>query len=128
MPTIEKSLRVLVVDDSRDVADAIGLLVEALGSHVSVTYDGKKALEVANSFRPDLMLIDLLMPGIGGCELVTRFREIPIFSRTRMVAITGQIVEEQESSAIKAGFDAVLIKPLGLKKLMAVLARGGKSP
>lgn len=127
MPTIEKSLRVLVVDDSRDVADAIGLLIEALGNQVSVTYDGGKALEVANVFRPDLMLIDLLMPGIDGCELVTRFRQIPIFSRTRMVAITGQIMEEQESSAIKAGFDAVLFKPLGLKEVMAVLARVGKA-
>jgi two-component system OmpR family response regulator len=60
MATREKTLRVLVVDDNRDGADAMGLLVE-----VHVTYGGTQALDVANAFRPDLMLIDLVMPENG---------------------------------------------------------------
>src|ERR1700691_1060163 len=89
MLTTEKTLRVLIVDDNRDGADALGLLVEELGSQVHVTYGGTKALEVATAFRPDLMLIDLLMPGMDGCSLVMRFRQIPAFTQTKIVAITG---------------------------------------
>src|SRR3984893_7642154 len=111
MPTTAKTIRVLVVDDNRDGADALGLLVEELGNQVHVTYGGTKALEVAAAFRPDLMLIDLLMPDMDGCGLVMRFRQIPAFAQTRIVAITGQKNNEHKSSALKAGFDAVLYKP-----------------
>ena len=68
MPTTEKTLRVLVVDDNRDGADSLGLLVEELGNQVHVTYGGTKALEVAAVFRPDLMLVDLVMPDMDGCR------------------------------------------------------------
>jgi CheY-like chemotaxis protein/uncharacterized protein YbcI len=122
MQTIEKTLRVLIVDDNRDGADALGLLVEELGNQVHVTYGGTSALEVAMAFRPDLMLVDLLMPGIDGCGLVVRFRQIPAFAKTKIVAITGQKGEEHKSSALKAGFDAVLFKPAGLTEIKAVLA------
>ena len=72
MPAAEKTLRVLIVDDNRDGADALGLLIEELGNQAHVTYGGAKALEVATAFRPDLMLVDLLMPGMDGCGLVSR--------------------------------------------------------
>ena len=74
MSTIEKSLRVLIVDDNRDGADALGLLVEALGNQVHVTYGGIQALDVATAFQPDLMLIDLVMPDIDGCDLAAQLR------------------------------------------------------
>src|SRR5271166_4752565 len=88
MPTTGSPLRVLVVDDNRDGADALGLLVEELGNQVHVTYGGAKALEVAEAFRPDLMLIDLLMPGMDGCSLVMRLRQNPVFAQTKIAAIT----------------------------------------
>lgn len=90
MPTIDKTLRVLIVDDNRDGADALGLLVEELGNQVHVTYGGAKALEVATAFRPNLMLVDLVMPGMDGCDLVKRLRRIPAFTQTKIVAITGE--------------------------------------
>ena len=61
-----KILRVLVVDNNRDGADALGLLVEELGNQVHVTYGGTQAFDVANTFRPDLMLVDLFMPEMDG--------------------------------------------------------------
>lgn len=122
MLTTDKNLRVLVVDDNRDGADALGMLVEELGNQVHVTYGGTKALEVATAFRPDLMLVDLLMPGMDGCSLVARFRQIPAFAKTKIVAVTGQKGEEHRSSALKAGFDLVLSKPAGLTEIKAVLA------
>src|ERR1700682_2048883 len=117
-----KILRVLVVDDNRDGADALGLLVEELGNQVHVTYGGTQALDVATTFRPDLMLVDLVMPEMDGCGLVSRLRRIPAFAQTKMVAITGQKDQEHKSLAMKAGFDAVLFKPVALTEIKAVLA------
>jgi len=110
------------VDDNRDGADALGLLLEELGNQVHVTYGGTKALEVATAFRPDLMLIDLIMPDLDGCGLVTRFRQLPAFAQTKIVAITGQKDEERKVAAMKAGCDAVLYKPVALTDMKAVLA------
>ncbi len=122
MLTNEKTHRVLVVDDDRDGADALGLVVEELGNQVHVTYGGTQALDVATAFRPDLMLIDLAMPHIDGCGLVVRFRQNPAFAKTRIVAITGHCDDEHKSSAMKAGFDTVLFKPVTLTAIKSVLA------
>jgi CheY-like chemotaxis protein len=127
MPTTDQSLRVLVVDDNRDGADALGLLVEELGNQVHVTYGGTQALDVATAFRPDLMLVDLVMPEMDGCGLVIRLRQIPAFAQTKIVAITGQKGQEHKSLAMKAGFDAVLFKPVTLKEIEDVLAGAGNA-
>src|SRR5579862_3032442 len=97
MSTAEKTLRVLIVDDHRDGADSLGLLVEELGHQVQVTYSGTKALEIANLFRPDLMLVDLSMPDLDGYGLIMRLRHIPAFAQTRIMAITGHTDEEHKS-------------------------------
>jgi CheY-like chemotaxis protein/uncharacterized protein YbcI len=135
MASSEKTLRVLVVDDNRDGADALGLLVEELGNQVHVTYGGTQALDVATAFRPDLMLVDLVMPEMDGCGLVIRLRQIPAFAQTKIVAITGQKDQEHKSLAMKAGFDTVLFKPVALTEIKAVLAsvvpvvtQAGQSP
>lgn len=122
MSTTDKNLRVLLVDDNRDGADALGLLVEELGNQVHVTYGGTQALHVATAFRPDLMLIDLVMPEMNGCDLAIRFRQIPAFAQAKIVAITGQKAEKLKSSALQSGFDAVLLKPVALAEIKAVLA------
>jgi CheY-like chemotaxis protein len=119
--TNDKSLRILIVDDNRDGADALGLLLEELDHQVHVTYGGVQALDVATAFRPDLMLVDLLMPGMDGCTLVTRIRQIPEFADTKIVAITGQKADEQKARAMKAGCDLVLYKPVTLAAVRMVL-------
>jgi len=121
MAKTDKSLRVLIVDDNRDGADALGLLVEELGNQVHVTYGGTKALEIAVAFRPDLTLVDLVMPDMDGCGLVIRLRQIPAFAHTRIVAITGKKDQEHKSLAMKAGFDTILFKPVALTEIKAVL-------
>jgi CheY-like chemotaxis protein/uncharacterized protein YbcI len=122
MPGTGKVLRVLVVDDDRDGADTLGLLVEELGNQVHVTYGGTSALDVATVFRPDLMLIDLAMPDMDGCHLVAQFRRIPAFAKTPIVAVTGHANEGHKTLAMKAGFDKVLFKPVALTEIRAVLA------
>lgn len=87
-----------------------------------MTYGGTSALDVATLFRPDLMLIDLSMPDMDGCRLVARFRQIPDFAQTQIVAITGHADAGHKSLALKAGFDKVLFKPVALTEIRAVLA------
>jgi len=122
MPTTDKTLRVLIVDDNRDGADALGLIAEELGNQVHVAYSGRQALEAATAFRPDLMLVDLAMPDTDGCGLVMRLRQMPAFAQTKIVAITGQKAEKYKSSALTAGFDAVLFKPVDLTTIKSILA------
>ena len=120
-----RPLRVLIVDDDRDGADSLGLLVEELGHNAHVTYGGKQALEVATAFRPDLMLVDLAMPDLDGCSLVKRFRHTPAFAQSRIVAITGHADEGHRTLAMKAGCDAVLFKPVTptyIKEALEVVA------
>lgn len=121
MPTTGKTLRVLIVDDNRDGADAMGLLLEELGHQVHVTYGGKQALDVATAFRADLLLVDLVMPEMDGCGLATHIRELPNFSHAKIVAITGHSDVQRKASAQKAGFDAFLVKPIPLSAIKAAL-------
>jgi len=130
-----KSLRVLIVDDNRDGADSLGLLVEELGHNAHVTYGGRQALGVATAFRPDLMLVDLAMPDLDGCSLVKRFRQIAGFAHTKIVAITGHADEGHKTLAMKAGCDAVLFKPVSpthikeaLSSVAAVVIDGDHTP
>jgi CheY-like chemotaxis protein len=126
--TNEKSLRVLIVDDNRDGADALGLLLEELDHQVHVTYGGLQALDVATAFRPDLMLADLLMPGMDGYTLVSRFRQLPGFAQMKIVAITGQKGDEHKDHAMKAGCDLVLYKPVTLAAIRMVLDNISPAP
>ena len=116
-----KPRRVLIVDDNRDGADALGLLVEELGNEVHVTYSGKQALDVATAFRADLLLVDLVMPEMDGCRLAEQIRQIPNFAHTKVVAITGHKDVEHAASAMKAGFNALLLKPIPLKEIKTIL-------
>ena len=120
MPTT--TLRVLVVDDNRDGADALGLLAEELGHQVHVTYGGVTALDVVRAFQPDLMLIDLAMPDMDGCSLVKRIHNLPALAHVKLVAITGHADEGHKTFAMKAGFDTVIFKPVALTEIKAALA------
>jgi len=117
-----KPLRVLIVDDHRDGADSLGLLVEELEHHTHVTYGGRQALKVATVFQPDLMFVDLAMPDLDGCSLVNQFRKMPAFTHTRIVAITGHTGEGHKNLAMKAGCDAVLFKPFTPTHIKEALA------
>ncbi|MEI8383940.1 MAG: Na-translocating system protein MpsC family protein [Planctomycetota bacterium] len=121
MNAIDKSLRVLIVDDNRDGADALGLLLEALGHQVHVTYGGVQALDVATTFQPDLICVDLLMPEMDGCSFVKRIRLVSDFAKVKIVAITGQKSDESKAQAMKAGFDDFLVKPASLDAIKQVL-------
>ena len=105
-------LRVLCVDDHRDTADSTGILLELYGCAVSVCYDASTAFVSAFRFRPDLCLIDLNMPGAGGCELALRLRAWRQEPPPLLIAVTAFGSDAALRATRRAGFDMHLVKPI----------------
>ena len=114
--------RVLVVDDNIDAARALGLLLEQMGHDVQVAHDGLAALEAARGNRPEIVLLDISMPGVDGLGVVRRLRQDPRFRKVPFVAVTGRGTEEDRRLSREAGFDEHLVKPVALESLQRVFA------
>jgi CheY-like chemotaxis protein len=114
-------LRVMVVDDNRDAADSLGMLLEFLGAEVKVVHDGAAALDQLAAFRPSLVLTDLGMPGLDGYEVARRIRERSTGVEVMLIALTGWGQEEDRRRSRDAGFDDHLIKPAEIDTLQALL-------
>jgi len=121
-PTIRTERRVLVVDDNRDAADSLGALLEMLGAHVRVVYDGHAALAALREFQPAVIFLDLGMPGLDGFEVARRIREHEDLRDVALVAVTGWGQEQDRRRTRAAGFDRHLVKPIDPRKMDAVLA------
>jgi CheY-like chemotaxis protein len=121
-PTEEARLRVLVVEDNRDAADSLALLLRIWGHEAHVAYDGAAALEVARDQRPDVILVDLAMPRLDGCALARRLRLEPRVNPPLLVAVTGYGDAAHRRAAAEAGFEHYLVKPVDLPRLRVLLA------
>jgi PAS domain S-box-containing protein len=115
------SLRVLVVDDNRDAADSMGLVLARAGAEVEVVHDGTTALDRVELFHPALVLLDIGMPGMDGYEVARRIRARPALQGIQLVALTGWGQAEDRLRSREAGFDHHLIKPAGIDELCALL-------
>lgn len=115
-------LRVLCVDDHRDAADSLGVLLELVGYEVKVCYDGESALDAADVFRPDACILDLTMPGLDGVEVGRRLRTRPWARNLPLVAVTALGNDEARQRTAAAGFDLHLTKPVDPDRLANVLA------
>jgi CheY-like chemotaxis protein len=120
-----RQLDVLVVDDNRDSADSMTLLVELLGHNARAAYDGPGALDLFEALRPQVVLLDLSMPGMTGFDVIRRMRQDgdkPGGTRAIVAAMTGLGSDEDMARTRAAGFDAHLVKPVDLPELERVLA------
>jgi two-component system CheB/CheR fusion protein len=115
-------LRVLVVDDNVDAAGTIGVLLELLGHEVTVAHDGPAALAAAAAAPPELVLLDIGMPGMDGYTLAARLRDAG-HDRATLVALSGYGQEEHLRRSMEAGFDHHLVKPLNLDVLGEITAQ-----
>src|SRR5262249_47490225 len=104
-------LKVLVVDDNRDAADSMGLVVQRAGAEVRVVHDGAHALQSLARFHPELVLLDIGMPGMDGYEVARRIRALPDQRGVMLVALTGWGQEADRKRSLEAGFDRHLTKP-----------------
>ena len=127
-PVADVGLKILVVDDNRDAADTCAMLLEASGHHVQTAYTGRQALELARTFRPHALLLDIGLPDIDGYQLAQRVRAVPWGRSAVLVAVTGWGQEQDRLRAVEAGFDQHLVKPISaetVESLLQSLARGG---
>lgn len=117
-----QSLRILVVDDSEDTAETMGTLLEMSGHTVEIAHSGPAALEAAATFRPDVVLLDIGLPGLDGYQVAERLREDPTMQGVTLIAASGYGQEEDRRRSMEAGIDRHLVKPVDLKELQELLA------
>jgi len=117
------SLRILVVDDNRDAADSLALLLGLPGNEVHVAYDGLRAIEMADEVRPDVILLDIGLPRLNGYATAERIRQQPWGKPIILVALTGWGQEEARQRSQESGFDAHLVKPVDPAALMQQLSQ-----
>jgi PAS domain S-box-containing protein len=113
--------RVLVVDDNRDAAESLAMILEMSGAQVAVALDGPQALEKVRSFAPDIVLMDIGMPGMDGYEVARRLRADAATRELLLVALTGWGQAEDRERAMQVGFDQHLTKPVDPEALSDVL-------
>jgi len=113
--------RVLVVDDNADAADTTSTLLQAWGCDVRAAYSGEQALREVGGFRPDIVLLDIGMPGLSGIETCRRLRSLPHGGSLFIVAVTGWGQEENRRQTKEAGFDGHLVKPVAPAALLHLI-------
>ncbi len=116
------SLRVLVVDDMRDVTSMLSTLLRKFGHDVRTANNGLTALQFALDFRPNVVLLDIGLPGIDGFEVAKRMRREPLLNNVTLIALTGYGQETDKQQAREAGFDHYLVKPADIRKVQEILA------
>jgi CheY-like chemotaxis protein len=121
-------LRVLVVDDRPDATDTLAMLLKLWGHQPTVAYTAAAALELTQAQRPDVVLLDIGLPGMDGREVARRIRQQPGMAGALLVAVTGHGGEQEERSCREAGFDRHLLKPFDPEDLRRILAAWGRGP
>jgi two-component system CheB/CheR fusion protein len=113
--------KVLIVDDHRDAANALAALLESSGHEVAACYEGSAALEKATSLQPQVVIVDIGLPGMDGYEVARRMRDL--LPNAMLIALTGWVAEENSVRAREAGFDHYMVKPVQLAELQKLLAQ-----
>jgi CheY-like chemotaxis protein len=113
----DAKLKVLVVDDNFDVAQTTGWMIEAIGHDYRMVHESKLAVQTAREYRPDAILRDINMPGMGGYAVCRALREQPLFEGTVIIAQTGWGQTQDRASTGESGFDHYLTKPVNMGRL-----------
>jgi PAS domain S-box-containing protein len=117
----KRSVRVLIIEDSRDVAESLRLLLTLSGHQVEVAFTGQGGIELARPFRPDVVLCDIGLPGMDGYAVARAMRADPELCKTTLFALSGYGQEEDQLRAHQAGFDRHLTKPADPALLLGLL-------
>jgi len=117
---VEKS-RILIVDDNKDLATSLARLLRILGHEVEVVYDGRKGIEIARTYRPRVVLLDIGLPNLDGYQVARTLREEG-FHDMIIIAVSGYGQEEDRKRSRDAGMDHHLTKPVDVKTIAALIA------
>jgi CheY-like chemotaxis protein/anti-sigma regulatory factor (Ser/Thr protein kinase) len=113
--------RILVVDDNKDAADSLAMLLNVLGNDVRTAGDGRRAVEVAGEYRPDLVFLDIGLPGMDGYAVARRLRALPALGGSVLVAVTGYGSRGDRQRSEEAGFYDHMVKPVEFAALEELL-------
>jgi signal transduction histidine kinase/ActR/RegA family two-component response regulator len=116
-------LRLMVVDDNRDAADSLTMLLRFLGADVETVHDGPTALKTIRTHLPNVVLLDIGMPEMDGYDVARQIRQYPEFEHVTLIALTGWGQDDDRRRSREAGFDYHLVKPIELSALQELLAR-----
>ena len=120
--------KILVVDDLRDSADSLALLFDALGHTTMTSYDGRQAVDAAKAFAPDIVFLDIGMPGLSGYEVARTLRASAAGRALTLVAVTGWGHAEDRRRTAEAGFNHHLVKPADMATISAICNRIAPRP
>jgi two-component system CheB/CheR fusion protein len=116
--------RILVVEDNPDAAESLRLLLAGLGHQVDVVNDGREAVDAARRLRPDVILLDIGLPGVDGFHIAKALRGLPETSAARLIAVSGYGQEKDRERSKEAGFDLHFVKPVDPRMLTAAIDSG----
>ena len=122
MVNATRLVRVLEVDDDADVAESQAMLLRSLGAHVRIANSGEAALALVPDFKPHLVVTDIHMPGMDGCETARRIRQLPEGKGVILAALTACDRDDTRQRIKDAGFDHHLVKPSSVDALEQLLA------
>jgi len=118
----KSSLRILIVDDNKDGADSLAMVLKMMGNDARTAYDGKEGVELAGEFRPEVVLFDIGMPKLNGYEACRLIRKEPWGRKVIVIAVTGWGQDDDRQRSHDAGFDHHMVKPVDPQALMKMLA------
>ena len=112
-------MNILIVDDEKDIVDLVAFNLEKEGHGVLKAHDGERALQIARAKAPDLIILDLMLPGIQGIEVCKRLRQDPATAQVPIIMLTAKGDEIDKVIGLEVGADDYVTKPFGVKELMA---------
>lgn len=116
--------RILIADDNEDAVESLALMLDMMGNETRTALDGLAALQVGESFAPEVVLLDIGMPKLNGYDAARQIRALPWGAHLVLVALTGRSQDEDRRRSHEAGFDFHLVKPVepaALEKLLAIV-------
>jgi CheY-like chemotaxis protein len=114
--------RILIIEDNNDARDSLHAFLAESGHEIYEAVDGPTGIEKTLQVQPDIVLIDLGLPGLDGYEVAARIRSMPACSATILIAVTGYGQSEYRAKAVSAGFHGYLVKPLDTTELEKLIA------
>ncbi len=124
----EHRCRVLVIDDNADIRESVATVISLLGHQVLTAIDGEEGMQSGRQFQPDLVLMDVGLPGMSGYDVAQLMRAEAWGRRAVLAAMTGWAQESDRQQAVAAGFDVHVPKPVELRTLRELIARAVALP
>lgn len=115
------SAKILIVDDEPNIVLAIEFLLQREGYRTEKAFDGLQALEVAAAFQPDIVILDVMMPGMDGFNVGQRIRRMPLLENTKIIFLTAKGTQRDKQTGYDSGAEAYMIKPFDNDELVTLV-------